>query len=93
MRKHEGGQLKEIRLTFNISQNDLATRARQANKFLVRGDKVRVVLRLRGREKALEGFAREKVGKFLGLVKESMDFKIERELKREPRGLIMMISK
>ena len=89
----EGGELKEIRLTFAISQNDLETRANQAVKFLSRGDRVRIALRLRGREKALEGYAREKVQKFLEKVQQSFPVKTERELKREPRGLTMIINK
>ncbi|MBI4123047.1 MAG: translation initiation factor IF-3 [Parcubacteria group bacterium] len=92
-RKHEGGDMKEVRLTFNISKNDLETRVRQAEKFLAKGDRVRVVLPLRGRQKALEGFAREKMGLFLASVKEHSQAKVEREVKREPRGLSMIIGK
>ena len=93
MNKKEGGELKEIRLTFAISLNDLETRAGQAVKFLSRGDRVRIALRLRGREKALEGYAREKIQKFLEKVRQSFPVKTERELKREPRGLTMIIAK
>jgi len=92
-KKHEGGNMKEVRLTFNISKNDLETRARQAEKFLAKGDRVRVVLPLRGRQKALEGFAREKMGIFLTAVKEHSQIKVEREIRREPRGLSMIIGK
>ncbi len=93
MKKHDSGGLKEIRLTFNISRNDLETRAKQAEKFLNKGDKIRVVLPLRGRQKALEGFAREKVEIFIALMQERSHAKIERQLKREPRGLTMMLGK
>lgn len=92
-RKHERGELKEIRLTFAISANDLATRAGQAKKFLLRGNKVKVVLRLRGREKALEGYAKEKIQKFLWIIEQSFAVKTERNLKKEPRGLTMIITK
>ena len=40
--KHQGSELKGIRLTFNISQHDLETRAHQAGKFLNKGDKIRI---------------------------------------------------
>jgi len=93
LRKREGGELKEIRLTFAISQNDLETRAAQAVKFLSRGDRVRITLRLRGREKALEGYARGKVQKFIEKVQQSFPVKTEKDLKREPRGLTMIINK
>lgn len=91
--KHKGGELKGIRLTFNISQHDLEIRARQSEKFLKRGDRVRVELPLKGRQKALQGFAREKIEKFLEILKEIVPIKIEGELKREPRGFTVIILK
>ena len=91
--KHKGGELKGIRLTFNISQHDLETRVRQTEKFLKRGDRVRVELPLRGRQKALQNFAKEKIEKFLEILKGIVPIKIEQELKREPRGFTMIISK
>lgn len=93
VKKKPGGETKGIRLSFNISQHDLETRAAQCEKFLKKGDKVRLELRLRGREKALEGFAREKVRKFLETLNNLIPYKIEKELKKEPRGLTMIISK
>jgi len=93
LHKHRGGELKGIRLTFNISPHDLETRARQAEKFLQKGNKVRIELRLRGREKALQGFAREKVEKFLEILNNIIPIKVERELKKELRGLTMIITK
>lgn len=91
--KHKGGELKGIRLTFNISLHDIETRANLAEKFLNKGDRVRIELPLRGREKALGEFAKEKMNKFLEVLKKLVPIKIERELKREPRGLTMIISK
>lgn len=43
-------ELKEVRLTLKISDHDLSYKARQAREFYDKGDKVRVSLRLRGRE-------------------------------------------
>jgi translation initiation factor IF-3 len=91
--KHKGGELKGIRLTFNISQHDLETRVRQTEKFLKRGNRVRIELPLRGRQKALQNFAKEKIEKFLEILKEIVPIKIEQELKREPRGFTMTITK
>lgn len=91
--KPKGGELKEIRLTFNISPHDMETRAAQAKKFLDQGDKVKINMSLRGREKALGSFATEKVKKFLEQLDLIIPIKTERELKREPRGFAMIISK
>jgi translation initiation factor IF-3 len=93
IKKPKGGEVKAIRLTFNISPHDLETRAHQAEKFLSKGDLVRIDLPLRGREKALGGFAKEKMFKFLEILKGITAIKVEREIKREPRGFSMMISR
>lgn len=89
----KGGEVKGIRLTFNISLHDLETRARQAEKFLKEGDKVRIEMVLRGREKALGNFAKDKIGKFLEILQGLILYRVERELKRDPRGFTMIIVK
>jgi len=43
-------QVKEIRMTPNIEEHDLSVKAKNANKFLEDGDRVKVVVRFRGRE-------------------------------------------
>ena len=43
-------EIKEIRLSPNIDDNDVNTKARSARKFLEEGNKVKVSLRFRGRE-------------------------------------------
>lgn len=93
VKKQRGGEIKGIRLTFNISPHDLETKVYQAEKFLAKGDSVKVELRLRGREKALQDFAKEKINKFLETLKKITPIKIQRELKKEMRGLTMIISK
>lgn len=91
--KHKGSEIKGIRLTFNISQHDLETRVNQAAKFLGKGDKVRVEMILRGREKGLSDFAINKIKQFFETLEKQMPIKIERELKRDPRGFTMIIAK
>lgn len=92
-KKQKGGELKGIRLGFSISQHDLEVRANLAEKFLKQGNKVRIEMILRGREKALGNFAKEKINKFLETLQILTPYKVERELKREPRGFTMIISK
>ena len=43
--------LKEIQLKANISDHDLQTKVTSIDRFLERGDKVKVVVRLKGRER------------------------------------------
>ncbi len=93
VKKKSGGELKGIRLSFKISQHDMETKANRAAKFLKQGNKVMIELRLKGREKALGDFAKEKIGKFLEILKDLIPYKIERELKRQSRGLTIIITK
>ena len=87
------GGLKGIRLGFNISLHDLETRVNLAEKFLKKGDRVRVELPLRGREKGLQDFAKGKINLFLETLEKRLPIKVERELKRESRGFTMIVSK
>lgn len=89
----KSGELKGVRLGFNISLHDLETRANQAEKFLKRGQKVKVEMILRGREKAHADFAKEKFNQFLEILGKKILIKIERELKREMKGFTMIITK
>lgn len=43
--------LKEIQFKINISEHDLATKISKIDKFLKRGDKVKISVRLKGRER------------------------------------------
>ena len=91
--KKKTSQVKGIRLSFRISDHDLETKTRQAEKFLKKGDKIKVELILRGREKALGDFAKEKLLKFVENLKEKIPIKIEQDIKRRPGALTMIITK
>lgn len=51
-KKQKTTEVKELRLSPNIDDNDLNTKVNQARKFLSKGDKVKITLRFRGREMA-----------------------------------------
>ena len=51
-KKQKTIEVKEIRLSPNIDTNDLNTKVNQARKFVSGGNKVKVVVRFRGRELA-----------------------------------------
>lgn len=91
--KQHGTTLKSIRLSFNISPHDIETRAKAAVKFLDKGHKLQIDMRLRGREKALHDHAKEKMKEFLRVLGEQVETKIEREPKRTPRGFNIVIAK
>jgi len=92
-KKQKVDQFKEVRISFNISQHDLEVKASQASKFLKKGSKIRVGMVLRGRQKRLNDFAKGKMNKFLEILNSLTPIKTERELKREPRGFTIIISK
>jgi len=86
-------ELKELRISFKISPHDLETKAKQAEKFLKEGHKIKVGMMLRGREKAMGDYAKKKVLSFLDILNSLIAIKVERELKREPRGFTIIVSK
>lgn len=91
--KGKGSEIKGIRLGFNISLHDLENRARQAEIFLKKGDKVKIEMILSGREKGLSEFAKGKIEQFIEILKNRIPIKVERVLKKEARGFTMIISK
>lgn len=65
-------ELKSIRLSFRIKGNDLETRRKQAVKFLNDGNKVKIDIILKGRERAHKILAVENMQKFIHSIKESV---------------------
>ena len=51
-KKQKVVELKEVRLSPNIEENDLNTKINAARKFVTKGNKVKITLRFRGREMA-----------------------------------------
>jgi translation initiation factor IF-3 len=61
-------ELKEIQLKLNIADHDLETKTNQIKKFLERGDKVKLSIRLKGREKERSNHVFELIDKVVKLV-------------------------
>jgi translation initiation factor IF-3 len=57
-------ELKEIQLSCRIDTHDFETKARNAQKFLAAGNKVRVVVRFKGREMAHQDLGRDVLTRF-----------------------------
>jgi len=89
---NRSGELKSIRLRFGISDHDIETRIKQAQKFFKQGAKVEVNMVLKGRENALFDFAKKKIDKFLEIIKQTTEIKIEKPLKRQGKGFVMIIT-
>jgi translation initiation factor IF-3 len=74
-------ELKVIRLSVRIGEHDLDVRQKQAAKFLDRGDKVKIELPMRGREKAHKDVAEEVLTAFLEGLKAHYQLRVEQEIK------------
>jgi len=75
---------KTVRINFNESIHDLETKARRVSEFLSEGRRVRIEMRLAGREKAHADISREKFMVFMGLIKEP--FKYFKNVSSMPGG-------
>jgi len=83
-------EVKSVRISFKASKHDLEVKINQINKFFEEGHKVTVEMLLRGREKAVKRFAREKFNEFLTMLK---NYKTEEEIKVLPNGFNVVITK
>ncbi len=83
-------ELKEIRLTFKIGDHDISYKAKQARQFFDEGDKVKVSMRLRGRENAFAANAYQVFQKFAdvaGLAYEKTPVKMGNQIVAMVSGL------
>ena len=62
---HKAPKLKEVQLSMNIDPHDLAIKVSHAAEFLDGGHGVKVILQLKGREKAHPELGRVQVEKFI----------------------------
>ena len=88
----KSSEIKGIRLRFNISEHDMDIRIKKAIKFLNNGDKVKIDMVLRGREKRLSDFAKNKVNLFIENLNKEIPIKQEK-VKRGNRGFSIMVIK
>ena len=64
-KKQQTVELKEIQLSCRIDTHDFETKARHAQKFLESGNKVRVVMRFKGREMSHVSIGQDIMNKFI----------------------------
>ena len=81
--------VKEIRVSLTIEENDIAIKAKKARKFLLDGDKVKVTVRFRGREMELGHIAERILDNFVGKLEDVCV--IEKKPKREGRNMTLIL--
>ncbi|MFH1172965.1 MAG: translation initiation factor IF-3 [bacterium] len=78
--KQKKVETKGLRLSLRISQHDKDVRLSQAKKFLGKGDKLRIELILRGRERQMKYMAREIINGFIAELEKEMPIAIEQPI-------------
>ena len=89
-KKQKTIDIKEIRFSPNIDTNDLNTKVNQARKFLTKGDKVKVVVRFRGRELAHMEIGKDILDDFATQLEDVAV--IEKPAKAEGRSMVMFLA-
>lgn len=90
-KKQKDVEIKGIRIGFTTGRHDLERYAMKIAEFLGRGDKIRIEMRLRGREKAHRDMALQKFNEFLDII--PTEFTLEMPPKRFPQGISAIIGK
>lgn len=91
--KSKVSEVKGIRLSIRIGMHDLEIRRKQAEKFLSKGNKVKIEIILRGAEKTKGFMADEKIKEFYALLAENMSVKFEQEPTRQGHKVSALIVK
>lgn len=86
----KSGGFKQMQLGVKTADNDLEIKAKKINEFLREGYKIEIMLRLRGREKAHQDFARERLRRFLTFIE---PHKLQQDIRFAGKGLAVQISK
>ena len=83
-------EVKEIKLSLNIDTHDFNTKLKNALKFIDHGDKVKVSIRLRGREMGHAEYGYDLMKRFAEACGEVAN--IERPAKLEGRQMLMFLA-
>ena len=89
-KKQKTVDVKEVRLSPNIDTNDLNTKVNNAKKFIQKGNKVKVTLRVRGREMAHMQTSKHILDDFADMLKDIAV--VEKPTKLEGRSISMVLT-
>ncbi|MCL5795781.1 MAG: translation initiation factor IF-3 [Patescibacteria group bacterium] len=77
--QHKAPEVKEIKLSFNISRHDIEVRVKKAQDFFGEGHKVKVFLFLKGRENIFRDKANKLITDFTNEASAEFDAPIKRQ--------------
>lgn len=89
-KKAKSSETKEIRLGPFMSDNDLQVMIRRGREFLEDGDKIRLVVKFRGRQITRSDFGRQVINKVVEALADIS--KVDREAKFEGRQMVALLS-
>ena len=83
-------EVKEVQLSMTIDVGDLNIKAKQTQKFLSQGNKVKVSIKLRGRQNAHSSLGIEVMERFYDMVKETAN--LDKKPLLEGKNILMILS-
>ncbi|MBU2566347.1 translation initiation factor IF-3 [Patescibacteria group bacterium] len=86
-------EVKGIRLSVKIGQHDIDNRVKQAIEFLKGGQKIKIEIILRGREKAHGDLALQKIQEFIDGLSQTYELFIEQPPKRQGGNVSAIIGR
>jgi len=90
-RKHQKVvEMKEMRLSMTIDGHDLEVKAKQVRRFLEEGNKVKVSIRMRGRQNAHSEFGIAVMNRFYEMLKDVCS--VDRKPLTEGRSILMILA-
>lgn len=81
--------IKEIRVSLTIEEHDIDIKAKNARKFLLDGDKVKITVRFRGREMELGHMGEKILNTFVAKLEDICV--VEKRPKREGRNMTLVL--
>ncbi len=90
-KKQHTVDIKEVKMRYKIDTHDYEVRLKSAKKFLASGNKVKVVVMLRGREMQHNKLALDLANKFLGDFEEGT-YALEKAPALEGRNVVMVLA-
>ncbi|WP_160688909.1 translation initiation factor IF-3 [Clostridium sp. C2-6-12] len=82
-------EIKEVRCSLTIEEHDIDIKAKNARKFLLEGDKVKITVRFRGREMELSHMGEKILNNFLSKLEDVC--LVEKRPKKEGRSMTMVL--
>ena len=89
-KKQKMGEVKGIRISYNMGKHDIEIRTKQTTKFLEKGNKVKIEMMLRGRQKAHPEHVRVVFDDFMAALE--TEYVIEQPLKKNGHKMLLVLT-